>query len=93
MDFDFVYDKLLDWEGRSRRINLRIYVISESKYETWENCEKKDGEVFDEELGLENIHIERAHRVKRGKNDKTTKLRAKCATYFSLRKRNQFWKM
>ena len=68
VDSDFVYDKLIDLEDRSRRNNLRIYGISESKYETWEKCEEKVDEVFPEKLGLGNIHIERAHRVKRGKN-------------------------
>ena len=60
-------------KDRSRRNNLRIYVISESKYETWEKCEEKFDEVFREKLGLDNIHIERAHCVKRDKNDKITK--------------------
>ena len=69
MDSDFVYDKLIDLEDRSRRRNLRIYSISESKYETWEKCEEKVDEVFYEKLGLGNIHIERADRVKRGKNN------------------------
>ena len=75
VDYDFVYDKLIDLEDRSKRNNLRIYGISESKYETWEKCEEKFDEVFREKLGLDNIHIERAQRVKRGKKDKSTKPR------------------
>ena len=62
-------------EDRSRRNNLRIYGISESKYETWEKCEEKVDEVFREKLGLYNIHIECSHRVKRGKNGKSAKPR------------------
>ena len=63
-------------EDRSRRNNLRIYGISESKCETWEKCEEKVDEAFREKLDLDNIHIEHAHRVvKRGKNDKSTKPR------------------
>ena len=61
-------------EDRSGRNNLRIHGISKSKYGTWEKCEEKVYEVLREKLGLENIHIERAHRVKRGKNDKSTTL-------------------
>ena len=38
--------KLIDLEDRCRRNNVRIYGISESKYETWEKCEEKVGEVF-----------------------------------------------
>ena len=34
VDSDFDYDKLIDLEDRSRRNNLRIYGISESKYKT-----------------------------------------------------------
>ena len=75
LDSDFVYDKLIDLEDRSKRNNLRIYGISESKYETWEKGEEKVDEVFREKLGLDNSHIERAHRVKRGKNYKSTKIR------------------
>ena len=65
MDSDFVYDKLIDLEDRSRRNNLRIYGISESKYETWEKCEEKVDEVFREKLSLDNIHIIHEHPVKR----------------------------
>ena len=75
LDSDFVYDKLIDLEDRSKRNNLRIYGISESKYETCEKGEEKVDEVFREKLGLDNSHIERAHRVKRGKNYKSTKIR------------------
>ena len=68
------FDKLIDLEDRSRRNNLRIYGISESKYETWEKYEEKFDEKlgFREKLGLDNIHSERAHRVKEGKDDKST---------------------
>ena len=65
---------MIDLEDRSRRNNLRIYGISKSKCGTWEKCEEEVYEVLREKLGLENIHIERAHRVKRGKNDKSTTL-------------------
>ena len=46
VDLDFVYYKLIDLEDRSRKINLRIYGISESKCKTWEKCEEKVDEVF-----------------------------------------------
>ena len=85
VDSDFVYDKLIDLEDRSRRNNLRIYGISESKYETWEKCEEKVDEVFREKLGLDNIQIERAHRVKRGKNDKSTKPRTIVCNLLSFK--------
>ena len=74
-DSDFVFDKLIDLEDRSRRNNLRIYGIAEPKYETWEKCEEKVDEVYREKLGLDNIDIESVHRIKRGKNDKSMKPR------------------
>ena len=74
-------------EDRSRRNNLRIYGISESKYETWEKYEEKVDEVFREKLGLDNIHIERAHRVKRGQNDKSTKSRTIVCNLISFKEK------
>ena len=87
MDSDFVYDKLIDLEDKSRRYNLRIYGISESKYEIWEKCEEKVDEVFPEKLGLDNIHIERVHRVKRGKNDENTKPRTIVCKLLSFKEK------
>ena len=87
VDSDFVCDKLVDLEDRSRRNNLRIYGISESKYETWEKCEEKVDEVFHEKLGLDNIHIERAHRIKRGKRDKSTKPRTIVCNLLSFKEK------
>ena len=87
VDSDLVYDKLIDWEDRSRRNNLRIYSISKSEHDTWEKCEEKVDEVFREKLGLENIHIERAHRVKRGKNGKSTNPRTIVCNLLSFKKK------
>ena len=87
VDSDFAYDKLIDLVDRSRRNNLRIYGISESKYKTWEKCEEKVDEVFRGKLGLDNIHIERAHRVKRGKNDKRTKPRTIACNLLSFKEK------
>ena len=61
--------------------------ISESKYETWEKCEEKINEVFREKLGLNNIHIERAHHVKRGKNVKSTKSRTVLCNLLSFKEK------
>ena len=85
VDSDFAYDKLIDLEDRSRRNNLRIYGISESKYATWVKCEEKVDKVFREKLGLDNIHIEPAQFVKRGKNDKSTKPRTIVCNLLSFK--------
>ena len=51
MNSDFVCDKSIDSEERYRRNDLRIYCISQSKYESWETCEEKVDEVFLEKIG------------------------------------------
>ena len=89
---DFVYHKLIDLEDKSRRNNLRIYGIPESKYETWEKCKEKVDELFREKLDLDNIHNERVHRVKRGKNDKSTKPRTSVCNWISFKEKNSYEK-
>ena len=66
---------MIDLEDRSRRKNLRIYGITETNDESWKKCEEHADQVFSQKLGLKNIRIERAHRVKRKKGDKTKKPR------------------
>ena len=50
VDPDYVTNKLIDLEDRSRRNNLRIDGIPESKNETWEKCEEEVQKVFKENL-------------------------------------------
>ena len=69
VDPEYVTNKLIDLEDRSRCNNLRIDGISESRNETWEECEEEIQKVFNEELGVRNVHIERAHRSKRSKSN------------------------
>ena len=64
IDPDYIYNKLVDLEDRSRRCNLRIDGVTEKKGETWEQCEEEIQNIFKEKLGLENINIERAQRSK-----------------------------
>ena len=66
-------ERLRDLEDRSRRDNLRIDGIAELENETWEQTEEILHNLFKEKLELENISVERAHRVgNKGKNDKRT---------------------
>ena len=39
IDPEYIYNKLVDLEDRSRRCNLRIDGATEKKGETWEQCE------------------------------------------------------
>ena len=70
-----INNKLIDFEDRSRKNNLRTYGITERNDESWERCEEHADQVFTQKLGLKNIRIERAHRVKRKKGDKSIKHR------------------
>ena len=54
---DYVYNKLVNLEDRSRRYNLRIDGVIEKKGETWEQCEHEIQNIFKENLGLENVNI------------------------------------
>ena len=67
VDPEYVTDKLIDSEDRSRCNNLRIGGISESRNETWEECEEEIQKAFNEKLGVKNFQIERAHHSKRSK--------------------------
>ena len=72
VDPKYVQDKLTELEDRSRRNNIRIDGIKETKGETWNDCEEKVHDMFAQKLGLDGIEIERAHRVKRNSRDSNT---------------------
>ena len=69
MDPEYVTNKLIDLEDRSRHNNLRIDGISESRNKTWEECEEEIQKVFNEKLSVKNVQIERAHSSKRSKSN------------------------
>ena len=69
VDPEYVANKLIDLEDRSRRNNLRIDGISESRNETWKGCEEEIQKVFNEKLSVKNVQIERANRSKRSKSN------------------------
>ena len=72
-DNDQLCERLRDLEDRSRRDNLRTDGIAELENETWEQTEEILHNLFKEKLELENISVERAHRVgNKGKNNKRT---------------------
>ena len=59
-----IRNKLTELEDRSRRNNIRIDGIAEEPGETWEECERKVQRLLSEELDINDVVIERAHRVK-----------------------------
>ena len=71
IDPEFVHNKVIDLEDRSRGNNVRIYGATETNDETWQKYEQSVEQVFSEKLELKNIRGERGHRVKRRKGDKS----------------------
>ena len=72
-DNDQLCERLRDIEDRSRHDNLRINGIAEVENDTWEQTEEILQNLFKEKLRLENISVERAHRVGiKEKNNKRT---------------------
>ena len=64
IDLEYIYNKLIDLEDRSRRYNIRIDSVAKRKGETWEQCKDEVQIVIKEKLGLENIAKEEVHRSK-----------------------------
>ena len=56
-------------EDRSRRNNIRIEGIPGSENEEWDVTEEKLRKVIKDEVDIENVVIERAHRVKRNNDN------------------------
>ena len=50
-------------EDYSRRNNIRIHGVPESSWENWEMTQEKVGRMLRDQLGLEEVQLERAHRV------------------------------
>ena len=70
---DQLCERLRDLEDRSRCDNLKIDGIAEVENETCEQTEEILWNLFEEKLQLENISVERVHRVdNKEKNNKPT---------------------
>ena len=71
LDPEYIHNKLVDLQNRSRRNNLRIDGIKEKVGESWEDWEAEVEKVFREKLNIEDkIIIERAHSKKTQKTAK-----------------------
>ena len=55
--------KQAQMEDHSRRKNIRIEGIQESKAETWEQTQLKVQNLIDDKLELENVKVDFAHRI------------------------------
>ncbi|XP_065674047.1 uncharacterized protein LOC136090992 [Hydra vulgaris] len=52
-------------QDRNGRNNIRIDGVRENEKETWDQIEKKVQQIFNDQLKISNIIIERAHRIER----------------------------
>ena len=69
-DAENIHNKLVELEDRSRRNNKTIDGIKEHNKESWEECERRVHSMLKEWLDIENVEIERAHRVGRKSRNK-----------------------
>ena len=60
---EYLRQKLRDIEDKSRRDNFRIAGLQELENETWEQTEKILKSMIQEKLEIEDVNIERAHRM------------------------------
>ena len=71
LDPDYVMEKLIELEDRSRRNNLRIDSISEVSHETWEMCEDSVKDLIKTKFEInDEIEIDRCHRIEKFKDKK-----------------------
>ena len=68
-------------EDRNRRNNLRIDGIKETDKETWNECEEKVLSILEKKLGVNNVIIERAHRMGKRQNDRPRTIIFKLLNY------------
>ena len=72
LDPDYVTNKLIELEDRSRRSNIRIDGIEEEQYETWDRCLEKVQKVIKGKLGIEDeVEIDRCHPMKKSGKDRS----------------------
>ena len=85
-DYNQLYEKLRDLGDRSTRYNIRTDGLDEYENERWEETEELLIETFSIHLGLENMKIERAHRVAEPKVSTKRTSVSKLASYKDKRK-------
>ena len=62
LDPNYLTNKLIELEDRSRRNNIRIDGIEEEQYETWDRCEENVQKAIKDKLGIDDeVEINRCH--------------------------------
>ena len=78
---EYLCEKLRDIEDRCRRDNLRIDGLQEVENETWEQTENILKGMIQEKLEIQDINIERAHRVGSTSNTSPRTVVAKFSSF------------
>ena len=78
---EYLREKLRDIEDRSQCDNLRIDGLQEVENETWEQTEKILKSMIQEKLEIEDVNIERAHRVGNTSNTSPRTVVAKFSSF------------
>ena len=78
---EYLREKLRDIEDRCRRDNLRIDGLQEVENETWEQTEKILKGMIQEKLEIQDVNIERAHRVGSTSNTSPRAVVAKFSSF------------
>ena len=73
--------KMVDMEDRSRRQNLRVDGLIEEEHEDWNQCQMKVKEIFRQNLNLENVDIDRAHRTGKKTENRSRTIILKLKNY------------
>ena len=61
--------KVRNLEDRRRRNNLRFVGLKQAKGEDWHGSEGKIKKLIKKKLGIDNVEIERAHRIGKEERD------------------------
>ena len=75
-----IINKWTELEDRLRRNNVGIDGIAEEPGETWEECDRKVQRLLSEELDINHVVIERAHRVKGYSHEKKNSKKLRSST-------------
>ena len=81
VDIELLREKLRDMEDRSRRNNLMIDGIEDEKKETWDATKRNVISLLTNSFNLQNIRIERAHRMGLHRNGKRRTVIIKLLDY------------
>ena len=82
LDPEYVMEKLIELEDRSRRNNLRTDGVEETPNETWNICEKKVQDIVENKLGITTeIEFDRCHRTGKFKKNESKPRRIVCRLF------------